>query len=187
MQEKIHIKPLNIDDINDKYICWVNDPLITEYLEIGKRRLTYRDLVKYVEDSQKNGRYNYAIITKESKNYIGNCSIFKIESDSQKFEIGWLIGEKEFWGGHYSSMIIFDLFKIGFIEMKLEKCIGYIDKTHIKARMANRFAGFKEIKTFLVKKDNKIITTIMLEITKKDWLIHAKSLHLKFPKFYDAL
>ena len=29
MQEKIHIKPLNIDDINDKYICWVNDLLIT--------------------------------------------------------------------------------------------------------------------------------------------------------------
>ena len=52
MQEKIYLRPLCLSDINKKYLFWVNDPLVTEYLEIGKQRLAHSDLVRYVE--QKN-------------------------------------------------------------------------------------------------------------------------------------
>ena len=70
------------------------------------------DLVKYIKDSPKNGRYNYAIITQNSEHHIGNGSLHSIDVNSKNFTIGWFVGEKEFWGGHYSSLTIFNLLKI---------------------------------------------------------------------------
>ena len=187
MQESIHLRPLKLSDVKKKYLSWVNDPSVLEYLNIGMQRLKHQDLVKYVTDSPNNGRYNYAVITKYSKNYIGNSSIYSIKSDDKTFEIGWFIGDKKFWGGHYSSMVIFNLFKIGFIEMGLEKCVGRVDKKHIKARMTNKFSGFIEKETYsrYWEKENKTVTQIKLEITKKDWLKKADLLCSQYPELYE--
>ena len=186
MQEKIYLRSLCLSDVNKKYLFWVNDPSITEFLRVGKQRLVRNDLVRYIEDSPKKGRHNYAVITKNSQQHIGNCSIYSIELDKRKFEIGYFIGEKKFWGGHYSSMMIFNLLKIGFIKMGLERCTGYEDKENIKARMTNRFSGYKEIKSinnFYGKNNNKVV--IALEITKKDWLKNAEVLCSQFPELYE--
>ena len=188
MQEKIYLRPLCLSDINIKYLFWVNDPSVTEFLRIGKQRVARNDLVKYIEDSPKKGRHNYAIITKNSQQNIGNSSIYSIEPDKRKFEIGYFIGEKKFWGGHYSSMMIFNLLKIGFIKMGLEKCIGDINEKHIKARMTAKFSGYKEIKKInqYNKKRNKNITVIEVEITKKDWLKNTEVLCSRYPEFYEV-
>ena len=177
MQEKIYLRPLCLSDVNNKYLFWVNDPSVTEHLEIGKQRLKHDDLVRYIEDSPKKGRFNYAIITLNSQKHIGNCSIYSIDEDKKNFGIGYFIGEKNFWGGHYSSMVIFNLLKIGFNKMGLKKCIGGVHESHIKARMTNKFSGFKEIKK------NKNL--IKVEISKKVWLNNAMNLSLKFPKLYE--
>ena len=186
MKDKIYLRPLCLNDISKKYLSWVNDRSITEYLEIGKQCLKHEDLVRYVEDTPKKGRHNYAIIAKNSKNHIGNCSIFSIKPDKKNFEIGWFIGEKKFWGGHYSSMVIFYLLKIGFIEMGLERCTGYVDKKNLKARMTNKFSGYKEKgrENRHLEKENKNTTYIKLEITKKEWLANANKLYLQYPELY---
>ena len=186
MQEKIYLRSLCLSDVNKKYLFWVNDPSITEFLRVGKQRLERNDLVRYIEDSPKKGRHNYAVITKNSQQHIGNSSVYSIELDKRKFEIGYFIGEKKFWGGHYSSMMIFNLLKIGFIKMGLEKCIGYVNEKNIKARMTNRFSGYKEIKrvnNFYGKKNNKDV--IAVEIAKKDWLKNAEVLCSQFPELYE--
>ena len=148
MQEKIYLRPLCLSDVNTKYLSWVNDPSVTEYLEIGKDRMELEDLIRYVEDSPKRGRHNYAIITSVSQQHIGNCSIYSIEPEQSRFQIGYFIGEKNFWGGHYSAMAIFYLLKIGFVNMGFEKCTGHVNENHIKARMTNKFSGYKEIKKY---------------------------------------
>ena len=187
MQEKIYLRPLNLNDINERYLSWVNDPSVTEFLKIGRHRLSHSDLVRYVKDSPKRGRLNYAIITKNSKKHIGNSSIYSVDINKSKFEIGYLIGEKNFWGGHYSSMVIFNLLKIGFLKMGLNKCIGYVEETHAKARMTNKFSGYKEIKKIkqFNEKLNKDVTIIAIEIHKKDWLKNTEVLCSKYPEFYE--
>lgn len=187
MQQKIYLRHLDLSDINQRYLSWVNNKEVTEYLGIGKKRLRRSDLINYIQDSPKEGRHNYAVITQSSKHHIGNCSIYEIESNKKSFKIGWFVGEKKFWGGHYSSMIIFHLLKIGFINMKLNKCNGGVHEKHIKARMTNKFSGYKEIGKCKIKVRNKNITIIKLEITKKDWLKRAKLLHSEHPKLYDSL
>ena len=53
--------------------------------------------------------------------------------------------------------------------MGLDKCIGYVEETHIKARMTNKFSGYKEIKKFKQynEKANKDVTLVAIEISKK--------------------
>ena len=58
-------------------------------------------------------------------------------------------------------------------------------KKNIKARMANKFLGFKETQSGFIEKDNQKITFINLEITKKDWLNRSKILHSKFPELFN--
>lgn len=188
MQETIYLRKLEISDVNKKYLSWVNDQSVTEFLEIGNKRLNHQDLIEYVIESNSNGRHNYAIITKGSESHIGNSSIYKINTNDKTFEMGWFIGEKSFWGGHFSSMVIFNLLKIGFIEMGLEKCIGGVNKNHVKARMTNKFAGFKEkrIENRHFDSQNKNISQIQLEITKREWLENAKLLCSKYPELYKA-
>ena len=187
MQEQIYLRKLILSDVTKKYLSWMNDLSVTEYLVVGEKPLRRNDLIKYIKDSKKNNRYNYAIITKLSEKHIGNCSIQSIKLKQKTFEIGWFIGDKKFWGGHYASMVIFNLLKIGFTEMNLNKCVGQMDEKHIKARMTNRFSGYKEIKKYnrYWKKINRNITEIKIEILKKDWLKNAKLLNSKFPKLYD--
>ena len=84
-------------------------------------------------------------------------------------------------------MIIFYLLKIGFVEMGLEKCIGGIEKQNIKARMTNKFAGFKETKSHDIKQGNKKTPFINREIAKKDWFARAKILHSQYPELFDEI
>lgn len=187
MQEKIYLRPLRLSDINEKYLFWVNNNSITEYLDIANQHFEYRDLVSYTKESLKKGRYNYAVITKKTQYHIGNASLYAIDQNNKNFEIGWFIGEENFWGGHYSSMIIFYLLKIGFVEMGLKKCIGGIEKKNIKARMTNKFSGFKETKSHIIKKGNKETPFINIEIAKNDWFARAKILHSQYPELFDKI
>ena len=68
--------------------------------------------------------------------------------------------------------------------MGLEKCTGYVHEKNIKARMTNKFLGYKEIKktTKFNIKNNSI--DIELEITKKDWLKNNEILCSKYPELY---
>ena len=71
--------------------------------------------------------------------------------------------------------------------MKLETCTGVVHEKHTKARMTNKFVGFKEIEKCNIQTGNKKISTIKLEITKNHWLMRAKLLHSDFPELYNFL
>ena len=70
--------------------------------------------------------------------------------------------------------------------MGLNKCIGYVDETHIKARMTNKFSGYKEVKKIKPynEKVKKNVTLIAIEIFKKDWLKNSEILCSKYPELY---
>ena len=185
-QQKISLKTLSLEHISSSYLDWMNDPVLTKYLEIGGVKLTKNDLEDYILKSPKNGRINYAIITSESKNHIGNCSIYDINEQDKSYEIGWLIGDKNFSYGLYAPMAMFELHKIALLELGLEKCCGVVHKENVEMRLNNKFFGYKEIgpvKHYL-QKTNKYFDGIKLELHKEDWLIRAAILSKKHPDFF---
>ena len=84
-------------------------------------------------------------------------------------------------------MIIFNLLKIGFVKLGLDKCIGGVNEQHIKARMTNKFSGFKEKNRHYryLEKKNKSVPIINLEITKEEWFKNAEILCSNHPDLYE--
>ena len=185
-QQKIFLEILSLGHISSNYLDWVNDPVLTKYLEIGAVKLTKNDLENYVLNSPKDGRRNYAIMTTELKNHIGNCSIYDINTQDNSFGIGYLLGDENFSSGLYHSMVMFKLLNIAFLELGLERCRGSVFKENVKARLNNKFIGYKEIDTYKYysQKASKYIDAINCELHKDDWLIRAEILSKKHPDFF---
>ena len=187
-QQNIFLETLSLGHISSNYIDWVNDPVLTKYLEIGDVKLTKNDLKNYIINSPKDGgRRNYAIMTTESKNHIGNCSIYEINTQDNSYEIGWIIGDENFSGGLYAPMVIFELHKIAFLELGLERWRGRVVKENVKARITNKFIGYKETETVKYrgrKNTNKYLDIVEVELSKDDWLIRGEALSKKYPNFF---
>ena len=185
-QHKIFLETLSLKHISSNYLNWVNNPVLTEFLEIGGVKLTKNDLKNYILNSPSDGRKNYAIMTSKSKIHIGNGSIYDIKALDNSYEIGWFIGDQNFSGGLYAPMAIFELHKIAFLELGLEKCYGTVIKKNVKARMSNKFIGYREtdnVKSFQ-SKTNKYFDSVKVELHKSDWLLRGEVLAKKHPDFF---
>ena len=186
-QEKIFLVPLELKHISDDYLSWVNDSELTKFLEIGERERTVSDLEDYITNSPKEGRTNFAIFTEESKTHIGNGSIYDVDITDMSYEIGWFIGNREFHGGLYAPMIIYYLHKIAILEMDLKKCRGVVIKENVKARISNKFVGYKQIgdSSYFHKKNQTLYSVIELELLREDYLARREEIMKMHPNFFD--
>ena len=57
-----YLKILNLKDVNKKYLSWLNDKKVTQYLENPQQRYTKKDLIKYVKEINFNKKMIFAVI-----------------------------------------------------------------------------------------------------------------------------
>ena len=68
----IYLRPLEFDDLSDKYLSWLNDPQVGRYLESGIFPSTRRDLENFYEQVASNpNNVVLAIIDKMSDQHMG--------------------------------------------------------------------------------------------------------------------
>lgn len=183
------MRQLELDDCNHKYIAWLQDKEVTEFLDLNPEKINQNELENYVKNSYKSkSRINLAVLV--DGEHIGNASIYREKSDAKDvFRTGWFIGNKKFWGSHTSTQIMFMLFDIGFLKFSFKSCIGSIRKSHISARMSNKFIGFSEIlhRIEISKRHNIPFDIIDLKIDQIDWKKRRQELIATFPEKYKDL
>lgn len=137
-------KPLSLDHCTSKYLNWLLDPDVNEFLEVPSS-LSLEDLQSFVLSgtSVNSNRLNLAVYARDL--HIGNASLYVTErTPPGSFQFGWFVGDKSFWGGFTSACIMYLLFDIGFTTIGLDACVGSVLSSHLKARIANRYVGFSE-------------------------------------------
>lgn len=105
--ENLYLRPINLNDVSKKYVNWMNDPYINQYLESRFAEQTMesvKDFVKSMIGSQTD--ILLAICEKDSGRHVGNIKIGPINTIHSHAEVGLLIGEKECWGKGYGSEAI---------------------------------------------------------------------------------
>ena len=120
--KQIILRSISLSDCNDKYVGWLNDKDVNSFLEsrLSKQTInSVKDFVKNVIESDHS--YMFAIIHKESNDYIGNIKIGPIESNYRNSFIGYLIGEKKYWGNGLATEAVFLATKFCFDFLKLHK------------------------------------------------------------------
>lgn len=97
--KRIFLRTIKESDINRKYLKWMHDQQVNQYLEIRFEKWSKSKIKKYIKDIKNNPAYLFlAIIFKEGDKHIGNVKIGPINRIHKFAEIGIIIGEKEFWG-----------------------------------------------------------------------------------------
>lgn len=96
---KIYLRPLEREDLNERYLGWLNDPEVNRYLESGIFPYTRDELEKFYQHvTGSRNQVILAIMDKEADQHIGNVKLGPINWVHRKATFGILVGDKQFWG-----------------------------------------------------------------------------------------
>jgi len=97
--EKYYLRPITIEDTTDRYVDWLNDKEVNQYLESRFVLATKENVKKFVEQIISSGNsYFFAICENGSHQHIGNIKLGPVNLHHNRADVGILIGEKSFWG-----------------------------------------------------------------------------------------
>jgi [ribosomal protein S5]-alanine N-acetyltransferase len=96
---RVYLRPLEREDLNARYLSWLNDPEVTRYMETGTFPTTARDLEKFYDDvTGSRIQVILAVADRKSGRHIGNVKLGPIHWIHRCATFGIMIGDKKLWG-----------------------------------------------------------------------------------------
>jgi [ribosomal protein S5]-alanine N-acetyltransferase len=201
----IIMRPIEISDINDRYLSWLNNPEINRFLEFSKfGNQTHDDVVKYVNKRRSAGMEVFGILTKRDNILVGttgyvnweNTIEYKKAKDlglvwggssniSRPIGFGLMIGDKRAQeigvGGEayiYNIEFIFRVLKVNMI-------FNMAALQHSKVISIGKRSGFKIIHTFKnhIELSDRICDGVILTMTNNEWSIRKPTFKFLLDKF----
>ena len=145
---KISLRAVAIEDCNDTYLTWLNNPNVNGFLETRWSTQTLDVIKSFVEGiRQSNHSYLFAITIREGANggtrHIGNIKIGPINPFYAYADISYFIGEEDCWGKGIATEAISLVCKFGFEELGLHKIQAGVFGKNIGSIKALKRVGFK--------------------------------------------
>jgi RimJ/RimL family protein N-acetyltransferase len=108
--------------VTERYVAWLNDPDINQFLESRFESQTTESVVEYVGQIIRNPDYRmFAIVLTGSDLHIGNIKLGPINHQHRRAEIGIMIGERAESGKGYATLAIKLMTDYAFRTLKLHK------------------------------------------------------------------
>ena len=168
VDEKIFIKTLVLEDVEEQYVDWLNDYEIIKFTE-------QKDF-KHTMDSTKD------FVAKKyfSKNdllfgifveglHVGNIKLGPIKFEHMVAEISYFIGNKEFWGKGIASKCVKTIVQFAIVDLGLKKInAGYYENNIGSAKVFQK-CGFviEGIRHSDVSFENNRINLVLVGFAKK--------------------
>jgi RimJ/RimL family protein N-acetyltransferase len=169
--KNFHLKELDVSDISDDYLAWVNDSEITRFLEIKYQVFTKDSLKKFVSECRtSDSKTLWGIYCNKTNKHIGNISI-TCNVDRGIFDGGYFIGDKEYWGTSAAFEALTLMMKYGFEVRHMRRIIAGAYSNNMNARFLFHKIGFnKEAK---IKEsymyDNEPVDVVIYSMGKDRW------------------
>lgn len=171
--QRIYLREVCPDDVDATYHRWMNDPVITRYLEQWGVRYSMDVLREYVEKLHgKEDEIFFAVCLQGDGHHIGNIKIGPVHAYHKRARVGLIIGEQQYWGRGYATEAIGLVADFGFEVLGLNKIEAGCHKENLGSRRAFERAGFSvegELRDHLVL-DGELTSEICLGIVRKAWL-----------------
>lgn len=121
--DNFYLRCLAEDDVTDRYVSWLNDFEVTQYLQARFSKHDLESTGAYVKSHNSVDRFLFGIFDKEKDIHIGNYSL-NVNHIHQTAVQGVLLGDKEYWGRGVVLETRAGLLDTCFSEMGLFKVIG---------------------------------------------------------------
>lgn len=120
--KQINLRQITLDDCTEKYVKWLNDPDVNQYLETKYMDQNLESIRSFVESQRENNHsILFAIIDNESDKHIGNIKIGPVHPHYNHADISYFIGEKDFWHRGIATEAIGLISGFGFDNLHLHR------------------------------------------------------------------
>ncbi len=124
--ERLILEPLGLKHLSNKYVDWMNDPVVYEYLEFGGE-YSLELLKDYLTQVEAKNILFWAIHLKSDNTHVGNIKIDPVNSKHGFGEYGIMMGERSEWGQGYAFEASSIVLQYCFYDLSLRKiCLGVI-------------------------------------------------------------
>lgn len=130
------------------FIELFTDEKVMQFVDTGVYDLEKAEKlwVKLTEEFYPNGKNTiYAVILKDEKTYIGNCSIRPRPTNQDEWEIVYVL-KTEFWGKGYATEIARGLIQFGFNQLNLNSIYATVDVDNYSSIQVLKKAGLCHIR-----------------------------------------
>ena len=176
---KIVLRQLEVQDVSEAYVKWLNDPEVNKFLEI--RHLTpilKQDVIKFVEMCNEINRYHWGIIY--DRKHVGNISCSIVDKMNKYVNISNLIGEKKYWNSDICKLSLNAAMNYLFCNSHFNRIEAGTYSVHLSGITLLTNLGFKKegVQKERAIVNGKYIDYVLFGITKKEWDLHNHSLPL---------
>tara|TARA_B110000240_G_scaffold68612_1_gene78142 strand:+ start:226 stop:756 length:531 start_codon:yes stop_codon:yes gene_type:complete len=145
MKKRIEVKMLSEDLITDRYLNWFNDESVIEFSGGGKKNLTKKSVLDYMQTGIDTGRYYmWGIFMKENNLHIGNIKVGEIDLKNNISDLATIIGDVNYWGKGLATEAIIVGQELAFEKYNFRKLSGTILAGNLGSLKAYKRAGWVE-------------------------------------------
>ncbi len=145
MPDRLWLKPMTLEHCTQRYVDWLNDPLLMRYLETRYEPVTMASNRAYVSACLANPDVRlWAITLKETGEHIGNIKLGPINHRHVSADLGYFIGEKHLWGRGYATEAISMATNYAFTAMNLRLVRAGVYKANAASGAALCKAGYED-------------------------------------------
>jgi len=139
----ITLRNITLSDCNDTYLSWLNDKSVNMYLENRFDTHTVDSISRFVEEIlASESSYMFAIIANDTNKHIGNIKLGSIHPRYHHGDVGYLIGDKSYWGKGIATEAIKLVVDFAFNKLNLRRVQAGVFEDNIASEKALKKAGF---------------------------------------------
>jgi len=141
--ENLMLRPVELSDVNDDYVRWMNDADVNRFMETRFRAQSRKDVEGYVTSMiEKANVYFFAILLQDKAKHIGNIKLEVTSPIHRRGEISLFVGEKGHWGKGFASEAIRLVKDFGIKDLGLHKLTAGCYSDNQGSARAFEKAGF---------------------------------------------
>lgn len=170
--KNIILRTLELADCQEYCVNWLNDDETNQYLESRWSRHDINSVKNFVA-SINNSEHSYIFAIIQGTKHIGNIKIGPIDYLYKFADIGYLIGEKSYWGKGYTTEAIGLISEFAFETLKLHRVEAGAYEQNIGSQKALLKNGFIQEGVFrkrkFLKTHDMYCDSYKYSILKEEW------------------
>ena len=139
---RLVLRPLELADVGDTYLGWLNDPEVNAYLETRHERQTIATVEAYVRRISAKADECLMAICRRDGTHIGNIKVGPIHPHHKVADVSLFIGARDCWGQGFATEAIGLASGHAFRTLGVEKLSAGMYAPNVASTKAFLRAGF---------------------------------------------
>jgi RimJ/RimL family protein N-acetyltransferase len=168
---KVTLRAYRREDL-ETYRRWLDDPRVTEYLEMGWRPTRESDLEAWWKlTNEASDAVVFAMVDARQGALVGVCGLYAISWTARRAQFNILIGEPKAWDKGFGTEALGLLVDYGFGVLNLNSIQLGVNADNKRAIRSYQKAGFatEGVRRDFVYRNGRYYDSVMMGLLRRDW------------------